>query len=228
MINDEARNDWYFANMPDCTGLTVVDVGSGIGLLADFALRKGAKKVICLEIDPYLVHCCSSYFREKWPDSDVEILEQDYRTFDFSIADLAIHEQFSSDVFSEGCKNLVQATADKCRLWPTSYGLSFDSLPNDSVTLAPQGFNKFLKDDFHLCNERSSRTEVICADIRDDVEFNLPWVMQGELLVEPVLFGKTDLWFRDGHWKSWVRKIPYTGSYKLVWEQRWKLTDIVR
>ncbi|BCA79585.1 50S ribosomal protein L11 methyltransferase [Desulfuromonas sp. AOP6] len=45
-------------NLPDFTGKTLLDLGSGTGILAIAALKLGASRALCVDIDPAAVTTC--------------------------------------------------------------------------------------------------------------------------------------------------------------------------
>lgn len=75
-LNDIGRNLFYRdAIKQSCTNKVCVDVGSGTGILADYALQYGAKKVYCVEIRKER----ANYLRKKYLSNDkVIVIEKNF------------------------------------------------------------------------------------------------------------------------------------------------------
>ena len=69
-------------------GITVVDVGTGSGILAEAAKKLGAGRVIACDIDPLSIGVASENFA--YAGLDIELFEGSIQTIDSDVADLAI------------------------------------------------------------------------------------------------------------------------------------------
>ena len=69
-------------------GMTVVDVGTGSGILAEAAKKLGAGRVIACDIDPLSVEVASRNF--KAANLEIELFEGSIQTIQSQVADLAI------------------------------------------------------------------------------------------------------------------------------------------
>lgn len=89
-LNDAGRNYFYKNAIHEtCKGKVCVDVGSGTGILTDYALEAGAKKVYCIEIRKGR----AKFLKKKYRNNDVEIIEDDFLHTDIKDADIFFLEQ---------------------------------------------------------------------------------------------------------------------------------------
>ncbi|MEY4747377.1 MAG: hypothetical protein RLZZ416_426 [Candidatus Parcubacteria bacterium] len=83
---------------------TVLDVGTGSGILALLAARAGAKKVVALEFDPFVAGIAKENFKNNGFEDKIELLVGDARThrFDPSMRfDIVTMEMLSSGMVDE-------------------------------------------------------------------------------------------------------------------------------
>ena len=88
---------------------TVLDAGTGFGLLALFAARAGARRVIALEYDPYIAALARANIRANGYDNVIEVIEADARTHQF-----APDQQFDvviAEMLTTGCIDEFQVQA---------------------------------------------------------------------------------------------------------------------
>ncbi len=87
----------------DVKGLTVLDVGAGVGETAAFYLSQGAKKVVCVQpdYDPSLGHPVSYLYRNAERMGNVEVVADYFKPEHMGIA----HGLLKMDC--EGCERLL-------------------------------------------------------------------------------------------------------------------------
>lgn len=108
MLNDEHRNSCYRRAIKESikTGNErVLDIGTGTGLLALYALEAGAKEVYACEEDEVMLDIC----RKVFPENNVNVTIIADHSTNISLEELGIHkfdvivmEIFDSGAFGEG------------------------------------------------------------------------------------------------------------------------------
>ncbi|KAJ8614026.1 hypothetical protein CTAYLR_009612 [Chrysophaeum taylorii] len=107
MVNDLDRNIAFIAALESvATRKTVVDVGTGAGLLALAALRAGASRVVACERSRALADVA----RRSLGSTTVEVFEGDSSTLEGSF-DVAVAEVFDAALFGEGALRTLRDAA---------------------------------------------------------------------------------------------------------------------
>ena len=145
-LNDAGRNTFYKRIIQEtCNGKTCVDVGAGTGILTDYALESGAKKVYCVEIRKSR----AQFLKEKYKNKNVEILEEDFLKTDIKDGDVFFIEQIGCQFNNNFSIKSFMSHIGKAETIPNRYLLkayAYDGIVNDhpkflidSETL-PKGF----------------------------------------------------------------------------------------
>lgn len=71
LLESEVSADVYRLGEMDLTGMTVVDAGANVGMVARMALERGARKVICFEPAPPAADCLERNLEPWGPRADV-------------------------------------------------------------------------------------------------------------------------------------------------------------
>lgn len=82
----------------------VLESGTGSGIMAMFAARAGAKKVVAIEIDPYVANIAKSNVKRNGLDSAVTIVNSDMREYQFNNNekfDIVIMEMLTTGMIDE-------------------------------------------------------------------------------------------------------------------------------
>jgi len=107
MLQDATRTGTYYRailqNRPDFEGKIVMDVGSGSGILAFFAIQAGAAKVYCIEASPMAEVIREVAAANGWADKVVIINQilQDIRDEVPEKVDCITHETLGNFLFAE-------------------------------------------------------------------------------------------------------------------------------
>lgn len=89
-LNDAGRNSFYKKVIKEtCKDKICVDIGAGTGILTDYALESGAKKVYCVEIRKSR----AQFLQKKYKNKNVEVIEKDFLKTDIKDADIFFIEQ---------------------------------------------------------------------------------------------------------------------------------------
>jgi predicted RNA methylase len=83
---------------------TVIDVGTGSGLLALFAARAGARRVVAIEFDPYIAEVARENVRNNGYEQVVKVIEADARACRFepgAAFDVVIMEMLTTGMVDE-------------------------------------------------------------------------------------------------------------------------------
>ncbi|MFA6520147.1 MAG: 50S ribosomal protein L11 methyltransferase [Candidatus Paceibacterota bacterium] len=138
---------------------TVLDVGTGSGILALFDARAGAKKVFALEYDPYVAKIALENFKNNNLDSKITLLRGDARSFKYPKdlhVDVVTMEMLTTGMVDEfqvqAINNLhKQKIVDKKTIFIPKLQETYISLAEKAFTL--YGFNiRMVK---HLWNNLS-------------------------------------------------------------------------
>jgi SAM-dependent methyltransferase len=113
-VADAVRNDCYAAALDrHARGRTVVDVGSGTGILAMLAARAGAAAVTGIEWSS-LADTAARAVADNGLDDRVEIVRGDARDFTRSQrADLIVHDLIGSFVWDEDALDVMRGMRDR-------------------------------------------------------------------------------------------------------------------
>ncbi|MGH9800485.1 MAG: 50S ribosomal protein L11 methyltransferase [Blastocatellia bacterium] len=83
---------------------TVLDAGTGSGLLALFAARAGARRVVAMEFDPYIAAVARSNIQRNGFEHVIEVVEADARNHQFAAGthfDVVIAEMLTTGCIDE-------------------------------------------------------------------------------------------------------------------------------
>jgi SAM-dependent methyltransferase len=108
MINDTGRNQFYKQAIDQCVaGKTVVDIGTGTGLLSILAARAGAKKVWAVEQDPVRAELARELIDKVGLNSVIEVVNKNF--FDTDIpADIYVSETINTQIFGEDILQIAE------------------------------------------------------------------------------------------------------------------------
>lgn len=113
MINDHQRNQFYQAALGDVTDKTVLDIGTGTGLLSVIAVQQGAKKVYAIERNRRNYELAKHFIEQSGLSDRIElicadILSIDQKVWKHDTIDVTITETFANDCFIENFAFLVE------------------------------------------------------------------------------------------------------------------------
>ena len=83
---------------------TVLDLGTGSGVMASFAAQSGAKKVVAVEYDPLVAKMAENTFKLNKLDTKISLLRADARKLSFDVGttfDVVISEMLTTGVVDE-------------------------------------------------------------------------------------------------------------------------------
>ena len=108
-----AYHDWIKDNV---AGKTVVELGSGSGILTWLCVKYGATKVYSYENNLRIINWLEQCFEG---ESKVEIKKEDITTASFPTADIYLHENLGCNVYNENILDMYtnlksQNLEDKC------------------------------------------------------------------------------------------------------------------
>eukprot|EP00933_Yihiella_yeosuensis_P050165 TRINITY_DN47929_c0_g1_i1.p1 TRINITY_DN47929_c0_g1~~TRINITY_DN47929_c0_g1_i1.p1 ORF type:complete len:753 (+),score=146.16 TRINITY_DN47929_c0_g1_i1:96-2354(+) len=127
MLNDFGRNEFYQRALniavPECgKSCTVLDVGTGSGLLSMMAAQAGADQVFAIEANPDLAELAVKTIAANqgtYPNTNVTVAANLSSQVDLSWlphsqrADLLVTETFGTMLLGEGCMNFVPDARDR-------------------------------------------------------------------------------------------------------------------
>lgn len=108
MLNDTGRNQFYeeAINLA-CSGKTVVDIGTGTGILSILAAKAGAKKVYAVEQDKGRADYAREMFERTGLSSIIEVIHDDFLNTDIP-ADIYVSETINTQIFGENILELAE------------------------------------------------------------------------------------------------------------------------
>ncbi|MBI1763966.1 MAG: 50S ribosomal protein L11 methyltransferase [Acidobacteria bacterium] len=127
---------------------TVLDAGTGAGLLALFAARAGARRVIALEYDPYIAAVARANIRRNGFAHVIEVIEADARAYQFAAGthfDVVLAEMLTTGCIDE---YQVQAVNNLHRQGVVSPRTLF--VPEQQLTFATLAQTRFELYDLHF------------------------------------------------------------------------------
>jgi type III protein arginine methyltransferase len=115
MVADERRNEAYERAIDKAVkpGMTVLDIGTGSGLLAMMAARAGAARVLTCEVEPRLAESARQIIKLNGYSDRITVLTSHSRSLDAHRdlaggADLLVTEIFGNPIIQEGALPVVE------------------------------------------------------------------------------------------------------------------------
>ena len=115
MLNDHARNEFYRKALQDTAkDKIVLDIGTGTGLLAAYALKAGAKFVYCVERDFMTSNIAQFVLSKLFDQSQFKVINCDFWSADIDTKipkesiDIMVSETVGPALFDEGMVNTWQ------------------------------------------------------------------------------------------------------------------------
>eukprot|EP00931_Biecheleriopsis_adriatica_P116477 TRINITY_DN92115_c0_g1_i1.p1 TRINITY_DN92115_c0_g1~~TRINITY_DN92115_c0_g1_i1.p1 ORF type:complete len:657 (-),score=126.19 TRINITY_DN92115_c0_g1_i1:41-2011(-) len=162
MLQDETRTGTYqkaiHANRGDFEGRVVMDVGSGSGMLAFFALQAGAARVYCIEASPMADVIRELANANGWSDRVVVVnkILQDIRDEVPEKVDCILHETLGTCLFAERGIETVCVARDRFlkpggRLFPAFVTFCLAPFEDKRMhqAVAVRALNLWTSTDFH-------------------------------------------------------------------------------
>lgn len=108
MLNDTGRNVFYDRAIALAVpGKTVVDIGTGTGILSILAAKAGAKKVYAVEQDEGRANYSKQMFAKTGLDNIIEVIHDDFLNTNIP-ADIYVSETINTQIFGENILNLAE------------------------------------------------------------------------------------------------------------------------
>lgn len=89
--NDFIEQPAIKRELPELTGLDILDLGCGFGELSKYCIEKGAKSVIGVDISKKMLNIAEKHPKIKYINSSMEDIEFDSNQFDLVVSSLAFH-----------------------------------------------------------------------------------------------------------------------------------------
>ena len=108
MLNDRWRNEFFRQALDQCChGKTVLDMGTGTGILAFYALEAGARFVYCVESRSNIAQLADQVLSRKFPRSRYKIITADLWTQNLQAdidqdIDILVSETLGPGLFDQG------------------------------------------------------------------------------------------------------------------------------
>ncbi|MFN7947848.1 MAG: 50S ribosomal protein L11 methyltransferase [Blastocatellia bacterium] len=172
---------------------TVIDVGTGSGLLALFAARVGARQVIAIELDGYIAEVARANIRNNGYESVIQVIEADARSCRFEPGisfDVVIMEMLTTGMIDEF---QIQAINNLHRQQVVNSSTVF--IPCRQETYATLAYTEFeiyglrMKMVRHIWEDFSDNQKVRCLSrphLINLVDFSIPateavsWILEFE------------------------------------------------
>lgn len=108
MINDTARNKFYDRAIKLAVpGKTVVDIGTGTGILSILAARAGATKVYAVEQDQSRAEYAQSMFERTGLNTVIEVIHDNFLNTTIP-ADIYVSETINTQIFGENILEIAE------------------------------------------------------------------------------------------------------------------------
>lgn len=107
MLNDTGRNQFYDRAIASAVpGKTVVDIGTGTGILSILSAKAGASKVYAVEQDQGRADYAREMFERTGLNSIIEVVHDDFLNTDIP-ADIYVSETINTQIFGENILELA-------------------------------------------------------------------------------------------------------------------------
>ena len=135
MMNDSKRNDAYFAALRAAVTphSTVLEIGTGSGLLSMMAAKLGAAEVTTCEAEPIIASTAKRIIADNGFDQRIKVIDK--KSTDVMLgtdltqpADIFVHEIFSSELLAESVLSTIEDAKRRllkqdCRMIPAAAGI---------------------------------------------------------------------------------------------------------
>lgn len=241
-LNDRGRNQFYkTAIQNNCKDKICVDVGAGTGILTDYALEGGAKKVYCVEIRK----ARTNYLKEKYQGKNVEVIAEDFLKTNINDADIFFLEQigcqfnndFSIKKFMSHIKLNAQTIPNRYVLKAYIYDGIINDSPNvliDSDILPKQFYNDAQKLQTIKPVETMDVYEINRNNANEHISFKIDLTHYKDctvLLDDEVYFNDARCDYENTY-RDWANK-PYTlhikdskQIYEVFWNKEWLIKKV--
>lgn len=242
-LNDRGRNLFYKNTIKEtCKNKVCVDVGSGTGILTDYALESGAKKIYCVEIRKSR----ANHLREKYKNNNkVLVIENDFLNTNIGDAEVFFLEQIGCQFDNDfSFKKFMTHVGPEANIIPNRYLIKayiydgiIDEKPNVLVDSAvfPRGFYSDAQsmqkikpvevNDVYLLNQKNSR---------DDIKFTVDLTNYKHCTIfldDEVYYNDTRCEYENVY-REWQKK-PYRFQIKdakqkhtFIWDNKWQIEKL--
>lgn len=242
-LNDRGRNLFYRNTIKHtCKNKVCVDVGAGTGILTDYALESGAKKIYCVEIRKSR----ANHLREKYKDNNkVLVIEDDFLNTNISDAEVFFLEQIGCQFENDfSIRKFMSHVGDEADIIPNRYLIKafiydgiIDEKPNVLVDsdILPKGFYSNAQS-----MQKIKPVEVINVyelnqkNCQDPIEFALDLTNYKHCTIfldDEVYFEDTRCEYENSY-RDWQTK-PYRVEIKdakqkhtFIWDSKWQVEKL--
>lgn len=236
-LNDAGRNYFYKRIIDEnCKDKICVDIGAGSGILTDYALQGGAKKVYCIEIRKSR----AKYLREKYKNQNVEVIEEDFLKTDIRNADVFFLEQIGCQWSNDFSIRKFMSHIKTGKMIPNRYVIKayiYDGIVKENPyflidsQFLPRGFYEQSKKLQSVKpTEILSVYEINNDNCNDKIQFDLDLnhYKQCTIFLDDEIYYDNIKCEYENTYRDWKEK-PYRlfveqakGLYRITWDSIWQ------